>query len=131
VLRAFGSDEPYGVTFMLSYISEGIKSQIPEDRRDGVDSETFKTRIRDILLAYVDKQLVELRQLRPVLVAREQTESDHLQAAAMLPAPETLDKLLRYETALKRHLYRAMHQLERLQRMRKGEEIPPPMAMTV
>lgn len=37
-----------------------------------------------------------------------------------------MDKLNRYETALERSLYRAMHELERLQRARLGEPMPPP-----
>ena len=37
-----------------------------------------------------------------------------------------LEKLNRYEGALERSLYRAMHELERLQRERCGEDVPPP-----
>jgi hypothetical protein len=37
----------------------------------------------------------------------------------------------RYETALENKLYRAMNQLERLQRMRKGETIPAPVTLGV
>jgi len=40
---------------------------------------------------------------------------------------EATDKLLRYEAHLDRHLDRAMDQLERLQRRRKGEIVPPPL----
>ena len=36
-------------------------------------------------------------------------------------------KLLRYEAHLDRQLYRAMDQLERLQRQRRGEKVPPPL----
>jgi hypothetical protein len=36
------------------------------------------------------------------------------------------DKLLRYETHLDRQLYRAIDQLELLQRQRRGETVPPP-----
>lgn len=48
-----------------------------------------------------------------------------------LPSVEVLDKILRYETKLERQQFRAMAQLERLQRMRKGEAVPPPMAVAV
>ena len=37
------------------------------------------------------------------------------------------DKLLRYESHLDRQLYRTMDQLERLQRQRRGENVPPPL----
>jgi hypothetical protein len=36
-----------------------------------------------------------------------------------------------YETKLERQLYRAMNQLERLQRMRQGEAVRPPLIMEV
>jgi hypothetical protein len=44
-----------------------------------------------------------------------------------LPPTEATDKLLRYEAHLDRQLYRAMDQLERLQRQRRGETVPPPL----
>jgi hypothetical protein len=52
-------------------------------------------------------------------------------SAAVLPSAEVLDKILRYETTLGRQLFRAMNQLERLQRRRQGENVPPPLAMEV
>jgi len=36
---------------------------------------------------------------------------------------------MRYETKLERQMYRAMNQLERLQRRRLGEVVPPPLSM--
>ena len=53
------------------------------------------------------------------------------QAAAVLPSREVLDKILRYETNLERQIYRAMAQLERVQRMRRGEAIPAPLSVEV
>ena len=49
----------------------------------------------------------------------------------MLPSPEVLDKIMRYETTLQRQMYRAMSQLERMQRMRQGEAVSAPMMMEV
>jgi hypothetical protein len=48
-----------------------------------------------------------------------------------LPPVDATDKLLRYEAHLDRQLYRAMDQLERLQRRRGGENIPPPLNISV
>ena len=44
-----------------------------------------------------------------------------------LPPKQSVDKLLRYETTIERQLYRAVDQLERLQRVRVGEIVPPPI----
>jgi hypothetical protein len=37
----------------------------------------------------------------------------------------------RYETAIENKLYRALNQLERLQRMRRGDAVPPPASLDV
>ena len=44
-----------------------------------------------------------------------------------LPPKEAVDKILRYETAIERQLYRAINELERLQRRRRGDIVPPPI----
>lgn len=37
----------------------------------------------------------------------------------------------RYEKSLENRLYRALHELERIQRARKGEKIPPPISVDI
>jgi hypothetical protein len=46
---------------------------------------------------------------------------DNQRDALSLPNKEATDKILRYETTISRQLYRAMDQLERLQRRHKGD----------
>lgn len=48
-----------------------------------------------------------------------------------IPAQESLDKILRYEAAIERNLNRAYDRLERLQRRRAGEFVPPPLHLNV
>lgn len=43
-----------------------------------------------------------------------------------LPHQEASDKILRYEIAIERQMYRAISELERLQRRRLGDAVPPP-----
>lgn len=49
--------------------------------------------------------------------------------------PEDVEELcnlyLRYEKTLENRFYRALHELERVQRTRKGENVPPPLALDV
>lgn len=49
----------------------------------------------------------------------------------VLPSAEGLEKILRYETKLERQIFRAVAQLERVQRMRRGEAIPAPLSVEV
>lgn len=61
-------------------------------------------------------------------------EDDRLHSkirSASIPPSETIEKLLRYESAIERQLYKALDQLERLQRRRKGEFVPPPAQLGV
>ncbi len=42
-------------------------------------------------------------------------------------APEATNRVVRYEAHIMRQMYHAMDQLERLQRRREGEFVPPPV----
>jgi len=54
-----------------------------------------------------------------------------IQKLGSIPEKDELDRLLRYEGAIERQLYKAMNQLERLQRMRSGECVPAPVEVEV
>ena len=51
--------------------------------------------------------------------------------AAFGQASHTLSTLARYEAALERAFYRALHELQRLQAARAGQAVPPPVAVDV
>lgn len=50
---------------------------------------------------------------------------------AVIPEEDNLNRLLRYEAAIERQFYKALNQLERLQRMRLGDKVPAPLAVDV
>lgn len=83
------------------------------------------------VLGFLERKLEYLKRTR----ARRDEEDYHLQeasrAAAVLPSAEVLDKISRYETKLERQIHRAMAQLERLQRMRRGEDVPAPVSVNL
>ena len=49
----------------------------------------------------------------------------------LLPQDKEMDLLLRYETTFHRQLLSTLNQLERLQRARRGENVPAPIAVQV
>jgi hypothetical protein len=51
--------------------------------------------------------------------------------ALELPQEAVLNRLTRYENHLLLNMYRAEHQLERMQRLRRGEEVPPPAVRVI
>lgn len=44
-----------------------------------------------------------------------------------VPPKEIMDKFIRYESSILRQFFKAMHELERIQRRRKGEFVPSPI----
>ena len=48
-----------------------------------------------------------------------------------IPSKHELDRLLRYEGAIERQLYKALNQLERLQRLRAGDNVPAPVEVNL
>ena len=98
---------------------------------DGLDAEAWKARRRSQHLACMDNMLEFYEWKIKEAEKRERDEEYSLQAAAILPSAEKLDKILLSETTMERQLYRAMAQLERLQRMRRGEDIPAPVSLEI
>lgn len=98
---------------------------------DAVDPASWREETKREALAYIDRQLAMRGFSQAVCEKREKVEEESRQAAAVLPETEILDKILRYEAKLERQMYRAMSQLERLQRIRRGETVPPPLGMEV
>ena len=48
-----------------------------------------------------------------------------------IPDKYKLDKLLKYEGSIEKQFYKAMNQLERLQRLRAGDNVPPPIKLDI
>ena len=98
---------------------------------EGLGATELPKRSQQQSLAYLD------RELRAIAWRKEQCEKQEAsveaarQAAAVLPSVAVLDRILRYETTLERGMYRAMAQLERLQRMRRGEAVPAAVSVEV
>jgi polyhydroxyalkanoate synthesis regulator phasin len=77
------------------------------------------------ILGLIDSEKEQLEARLEVAVESERREMEVKYDRLALPPNMPMEKILRYETAIERQLYRAISQLERLQRQRKGEPIPP------
>ena len=97
------------------------------DRLDAAARERQKAET----LTFLDRKIGGIQCWLARCADEEGYEEDARQAAAVLRSGEVLDKILRYETKLERQMYRAMAQLERVQRMRRGEAIPAPLSVEV
>ena len=59
--------------------------------------------------------------------AQKKLEREAKAAALALPLKADADKILRYETAVEKQFYRVVNELERLQRQRRSDIVPPPI----
>jgi len=80
-----------------------------------------KTLLGNIRIAI---QLLEYR-MKATVEEAARLSYDHF----AVPNADALDRLLRAEAAAERNLNRAMDRLERLQRRRTGETVPPPLSV--
>jgi hypothetical protein len=91
------------------------------------DPDQLKERMREALAAEVDR-LKKLQCLQGLIeVGKIESSAD----AARIPSQEVSDRLLRYEAHLSREFDRTLSQLERLQRMRMGQPVPPTIKVEV
>ena len=82
---------------------------------------------RPDVVALLDNRLERIKVFEGYALEREKLKLDAEARSFSLPPADASDKLLRYEAHLDRQLYRAMDQLERIQRQRRGENVPPPL----
>jgi hypothetical protein len=68
-----------------------------------------------------------LRRYRKQRAAVEATRMRFEILSRNIPDGPVLDRLLRYRTSLGREFGRVLAQLERLQRIRSGQTVPPPI----
>jgi hypothetical protein len=120
----------FGKPNSLSRELEGLRVRLSQNS-DGAGPASGREANKQQALRAIDRKLERLESCKADCEKREAAEEQARQAAAVLPSPQVLDKIMRYEAMLQRQLYRAMAQLERLQRMRQGESVPPPMTMEV
>ncbi len=103
--------------------------QVPATEAEGLSAEALKAKRQERLLKFLDEQLVcceaGLDEIGELHAWNKQVRLD----ASLMPRQKIVEKLLRYEARLERQMYRAMHELERLQRMRRGEVVPPPVVI--
>jgi len=113
--------------FALQCMHAGPPAATAENGSSGVVDDKEAEKKRAAVVAFIDHQLERINTFKDYAVEREGVTGDAEARAFSLPPADATDKLLRYEAHLDRQLYRAMDQLERLQRQRRGENVPPPL----
>ncbi len=86
---------------------------------------------KESFLAEVKEEIkrLERHQKQQSTVVHAKLELESLRRG--VPEGPQLDRLLRYAAAISRDFERTLNQLERLQRMRRGQAVPPPINLNV
>jgi hypothetical protein len=72
-----------------------------------------------------------LKQLEKALEEDDAQRVAYKTSGAVIPGAEISDRLMRYETHLSREIERILNRLERLQRMRRGQPVPPQVDVNI
>ena len=106
-----------------SYESWQQTSQTPEEERlrDGY----APMECRRNFLQLIDKEIVRLRSDQQARAAVQTARTQLEIVSRNVPDSPGLDRLLRYEASLERSFDRTLSQLDRLQRMRRGQPVLP------
>jgi hypothetical protein len=111
-------------TFYDWYTRWFLTAKLPESERQKRGYATPE-QCKDATLEAITDEITRLKRYQK---RNESIESDRMKLEILrkgVPNFQELDHLLRYETSLERAFDRTLTQLERLQRIRKGQPIPP------
>jgi hypothetical protein len=118
--------EPYGWRQMSLMLAKLISSA-EQGKHDGKDSPD----VQKMMVEAICKEIMRLAKLHDDVAKIEALRREHNVAGARVPSQEVSDRLLRYEAHLSREFDKTLSQLERLQRMRKGQPVLPPIKVEV
>lgn len=116
-----------GMQCLWSLFNEGAEDLMKEPHYAKIvrkASPEERTWARDLIAVTIAIAFLKELGRRRYLNVRETAVGRHA-----IPNPEALDRILRYESTIERYLNRAMERLDRLQRRRRGEAIPPPLSV--
>ncbi len=121
--KLYGEDQDRGTPYGLRLYYEIVKTSAKEsgERGDKTGEEMHRKKMRQM----VDEEIGRLSKLEQILILEKCHRIERKSAAAIIPSQEVSDHLLRCEAHLSREFDRALNQLERVQRMRKGQPLAP------
>ena len=122
LIRVFGVD-PDGAAVELAML-EKWRQNNPERLK----AAALKAKYEEDVLGFIAGRLELYGYLRAAVEVQERTEEEERRRASVLPSGESVERILRYESALDRQLFRLLRQLERWQRMRMAGKMPKPAA---
>ena len=108
----------YAVLAHRAGVGPGDREEKPQFNPDNM-----KQRV----LVRIDEEVERVLDLKKRAEKSEARRRGYTLKTSLVPSAGVLDRLLRYEASLDRAFDRTLSQLERLQRMRLGHAVPPPV----
>jgi len=107
---------------------------LADEVEGAASSQEHQSTIGECKKAFLQSLEIETRRIQQRfrdLKTREEVEGPLQEESLAIPQGLELDRLLRYEARLEGEFDRTLQQLERLQRMRRGEAVPPTVKVDV
>jgi hypothetical protein len=127
--RLYGLDHedaaPFGTIFHM-YLNCAQSEGRPQTSVNQADVESEEDR-KNQMLKILDDEIKRLEEMREQALARCIERIEYNKLTHLVPPAPVSERLLRYETHLSREFDRTLSQLERLQRMRLGQPVIPPI----
>ena len=132
LIKNFGSEKgSFAHTLLLfdHMIKEGprLSQEDPDNFGEPINPEKGKK----AMLSTINEEMKKLDRLEEKLLDKEEMDLDAEIESRTLPKKEVIDKIIRYETALEKQFYRALHELMRIQNARNGGNPAIPLAIDV
>lgn len=108
-----------------------VCSKLATKPPNGNDTSLSADELKELMLGIFDKEIRRLRTLNVSQQVTDKKREEYEATAALVPAENVLDRLIRYEAHLSREIDRTFSRLERLQRIRLGQAVPPPLRLEV
>ncbi len=132
LIRLYGSGSgeeiPDGLFTYYQWCSKASELYVEEG---GKNPRISPENMRAQAIRYIDAEIQLLQKLEKWVKELENRRLDWNTTSSLVPSQVTFERIIRYEAHLSREFDRTLNQLERLQRMRRGQPVPPPINLNV
>jgi hypothetical protein len=129
--RIYGSGTPHLRTTLYDYYWDCLNIAHLAEEETASGEYASPEKVEQRFLVAIDAEVSRLREYQQdqELVESERRKVEILRQSA--PDSRGLDRLVRYENSLDRAFDRTLSQLERFQRIRKGQPVPPTIKVDI
>ena len=128
--KLYGLDHDGAVPFSL-WRFFAVYSKLATEGPNGNENPNSLDELQKEAIRLFDKEIETLESLAELLESANGEKRAYESTAAMIPSADVIDRLVRYEAHLSREFDRNLNQLERVQRIRRGQPGPPTLNLNI